>query len=191
MARKKSSESRSRARFDLLKDLIFILIGAAIAIALAKSGWLDTVLGFLGSVPVASFVAGIFFTSAFTIAPSSVALSHLAESSPLPTVALWGALGALCGDLILFFFIRDRFADDLRHSLKPSLLKHIMSSFHLGFMKWLAPILGAFIIASPLPDEIGLTLMGLSRVRLVVLIPVSFVMNVVGIYALVWFAHSV
>ena len=191
MATKKVPRSQSRARLHLLKDLFFILTGAVIAIALAKSGWLDVILAFLGSVPVASFIAGIFFTSAFTIAPSSVALSHLIESSSLLTVALWGALGALCGDLILFFFIRDRFAEDLQHSLKPSLLKHIMSSFHLGFMKWLAPILGAFIIASPLPDELGLTLMGLSRVRLAVLIPVSFIMNALGIYALVWFAHSV
>ena len=191
MATRTSSRGRSRARLSLLKDIFFILIGAAIAIILAKTGTLDGILAFLGSVPVASFVAGVFFTSAFTIAPSSVALSHLIESSSLSTVALWGALGALCGDLILFFFIRDRFADDLRRSLRPSLLKHIMSSFHLGFMKWLSPILGAFIIASPLPDELGLTLMGLSRVRLAVLIPLSFVMNALGIYALVWFAQSV
>jgi hypothetical protein len=49
-------------------------------------------------------------------------------------------------------------------------------------------VLGAFIIASPLPDELGLTLMGMSKVRLAVLVPVSFVMNAVGIYLLVWFA---
>jgi hypothetical protein len=135
-------------------------------------------------------VSGIFFTSAFTIAPASVALSHLASTSAsIGIVAFWGALGAMCGDLMLFFFIRDRFADDLIASVKPSFAKHVLHSFHLGFLKWLSPLIGAAIIASPLPDELGLTLMGLSKTRVAVLLPVSFVMNMIGIYGLVWFAH--
>ena len=100
------------------------------------------------------------------------------------TVILWGALGALSGDIILFFFIRDRFADDLKNSLKPSFVRHIARSFHFGFLKWLAPILGAVVIASPLPDELGLTLLGLSKTRLAFLVPISFVMNALGIYLL-------
>lgn len=186
-----TSHTRRHARTDLVKDVIFILIGAAIALILSRIGALDAIIAALGHPAVASFVAGVFFTSAFTIAPSAVALSRIIASAPIHTVALWGALGALCGDLILFFFIKDRFAEDLRRSLRPSLAKHIFSSFHLGFMKWLSPILGALIIASPLPDELGLTLMGLSRVRLIVLVPISLAMNAFGIYALVWFANTV
>lgn len=182
---------RVTARHQLFRDCLYILLGIVIALALAQSGVLDIILSLLGSGPAASFIAGIFFTSAFTIAPSSIALVRLAEMTPIPTVALWGALGALCGDLLLFFFIRDRFADDLRRSLRPSFLKHILHSFHLGFMKWVWPILGALIIASPLPDELGLTLMGLSKTRLVFLIPISFAMNMLGIYLLVWFASIV
>lgn len=190
MTKTSSARIRRRARYDLVKDIVFILIGAAIALMLARTGGLDIIISWFDNSAVASFVAGIFFTSAFTIAPSAVALSHIIGHASPHTVALWGALGALCGDLALFFFIKDRFAEDLRTSLRPSLAKHILSSFHLGFMKWLAPFLGALIIASPLPDELGLTLMGLSRVRLAVLIPVSYVMNAVGIYALVWFANT-
>ena len=73
--------------------------------------------------------------------------------------------GAMLGDLIIFFFIRDRFADDIIHSMKPSVSRHVLNSFHLGFLKWISPILGALIIASPLPDEFGLTLLGLSKTR--------------------------
>lgn len=178
----------NKARRALARDIIFILLGVFIALVLVKTGFIDGMLNVLGSGAFASFVAGIFFTSAFTIAPSSVALARLIETVPIHSVAIWGALGALCGDLVLFFFIKDRFAEDLKRSLKPSLLKHILASFHLGFMKWLSPFLGALIIASPLPDELGLTLMGMSKVRLAILIPVSFVMNAVGIYALVWLA---
>jgi hypothetical protein len=54
-------------------------------------------------------------------------------------------------------------------------------------MKWISPILGALIIASPLPDEFGLALLGLSRTRISILIPVSFIMNFLGVYLLLWF----
>jgi hypothetical protein len=75
--------------------------------------------------------------------------------------------------------------------MKPNMVKHFFHSLHLGFMKWLSPIVGALIIASPLPDEFALTLMGLSKVRLAVLIPISFIMNMLGIYFIVWFSHII
>lgn len=182
---------RKTARSQLARDIIYILLGACLAIVLVRTGALDSLLNLLGNGAIAAFIVGIFFTSAFTIAPSSVAIAHMAQSTPMGTIVLWGALGALCGDLILFFFIRDRFSEDLRNSLKPSFIKHVMRSFHLGFLKWLAPLVGAVIIASPLPDELGLALMGLSRTKLAVLIPVSFVMNAFGVYLLARLAISV
>ncbi len=151
---------------------------------------MDAFVKLLGNSTIASFVSGIFFTSAFTLAPASVALAHITKVAPLHEVALWGGLGAMCGDLVLFLFIRDKFALDITAALKPSFARHIMNSFHLGFMKWLSPLIGAAIIASPLPDELGLALMGLSRTRILILLPVTFVMNVIGIYIVAMFAHT-
>jgi hypothetical protein len=179
---------RSRARRELIKDFLLILIGVAFALFLGTSGFLDQLIALIGNTAIASFAAGIFFTSVFTLGPASVTLVHVAEHGPLMSVAIWGATGAVCGDLILFFFIRDHFAEHLTKSLKPSSVRSFLSSFHLGFMKWLSPILGALIIASPLPDEFGLALLGLSKIRLAVLIPISFAMNMLGIYGLVWVA---
>ena len=184
-------KSQKRARQQLFKDLLLIAIGAIVGIILSRIGLIDWLVAILGGNVLASFIAGIFFTSAFTIAPATVGLAHLAGSLPAGTIALWGALGAVCGDLVLFFYIRDRFADDVMQSMRPSLVKHIVNSFHLGFLKWLSPIIGALIIASPIPDEFGLALMGLSKTRLSVLIPVSFAMNMLGIYLIIWFAHIV
>ena len=175
----------NKARKELIKDLVLVIVGGFIAFALAKLGFIDWLVSLVGNVVVSSFLAGIFFTSAFSIAPAAIALVHI--NGPTQVVALWGALGALCGDLILFYFIRDRFADHLLQSLRPSFTRHILTSFHLGFMKWLAPVLGALIIASPLPDELALTLMGISKTKLTILIPVAFVMNLIGILALLNF----
>ena len=181
----------ARARAELTKDLILIVIGFGCALFLSKAGILDDIISVLGGGVVASFFAGIFFTSAFTLGPATVALTHIASYTPISVVALWGGLGALCGDLVLFFFIRDRFTDDLMRALKPSFVKHLMRSLHFGFLKWLSPVIGALIIASPLPDELGVALMGLSKTRLAVLVPVSFTMNMLGIYLVGWFANLI
>lgn len=173
-----------------IHDVFMIVVGVIIAILLSKMGVIDYVISlFRDYYILASFITGIFFTSAFTLAPSSIALVHLAKDFPLHGVAFWGGLGAMCGDLILFFFIRDRFASDLMKVLKPSTVKYIFKSLHFGFMKWLSPLLGALIIASPLPDEFGVTLLGMSKIKIAVLIPITLFMNILGIYLLIGFSN--
>jgi hypothetical protein len=183
------SRSRLKARRELIKDIGYICIGIFLAIVAVQGGAVDLIISLLGGSTIASFVAGIFFTSAFTLAPAAVALAHISLDVPLAQVAFWGGLGAMCGDLLLFLFIRDKFAKDLQGAFRPSFAHHVVNSFHLGFMKWLSPLIGAAIIASPLPDEFGLALMGLSRTRIIVLMPISFAMNVIGIYIVAAFAH--
>ena len=183
-------KGKSKNAYALVHDVIMIAIGLVIAIFLSKVGFIDYVVSiFRDYYIVASFLTGIFFTSAFTLAPASISLIHISESAPIFPVVFWGGLGAMCGDLILFFFIKDRFAKDLMSVIKPSKVKYLLRSFHFGFLKWLSPILGALIIASPLPDEFGITLLGMSKVRLIILIPVSFIMNMLGIYLLIEFSH--
>jgi hypothetical protein len=181
---------KNKARQELTKDVALIFLGAIIAFTLSQLGIIAWVIGLIGNEILASFFSGIFFTSVFTIAPASIALTDISGVS-IMSISFWGALGALCGDLVLFFFIRDRFAKDVMASMKPSVLKSIFKTFHFGFMKWLSPIIGALIIASPLPDEFGLALLGFSRTKLSLLVPISFVMNFIGIYALLWFVNMV
>lgn len=174
----------------IIHDLLMIFVGIVFAIIFVRTGLLDLIIGAVKDYYIiASFIAGIFFTSAFTIAPSSIALVNIANYAPIPGVALFGALGAMCGDLILFFFIRDRFAEDIMKIVKRSTIRQILHSFHFGFLKWLSPLLGAFIIASPIPDEFAITLFGISRLKLAVLIPLTFIMNSIGIYALIGFSY--
>jgi hypothetical protein len=174
--------SRAHAKRNLEEDLVAIGVSVLLAWFLISSGALSSILAEtnFGKI-VESFVIGFFFTSAFTIAPAAVFLAELSRTiSPL-VVALVGALGAMCGDLILFLFIKDRLAVDIEALFKKRVVRHFLNSFHLGFWKWLAPLLGALIIASPIPDEFGISLLGLSRVRIIVLLPIAFVMNFLGI----------
>ncbi len=178
---------------ELEKDLGFIALGIFIAIILMKLGLVDRLLSFFDSYEVLmSFVAGIFFTSAFTIGPSSIVLVSLADSNPLWVLVISGGLGAMFGDALLFLFIKDRFALDLLHIFKKSkLTRELWKSLHFGFMKWLLPLVGALVIISPLPDEIGLALLGFSRMRLTLLLPIAFVMNSLGIAIMVYISRLI
>ncbi len=174
----------------LVRDVVMIAIGIVIALILSKIGFIDRIIFFFKDYyMVASFIAGLFFTSVFTIAPASVTLVHIAQDSPSTSVVLWGGLGAMVGDLVLFLFIKDHFAEDLKKAIGSKTARYFLKSLHFGFMRWLSPVIGALIIASPLPDEFGLTLLGMSKVKTVILIPIALVMNMLGIYLLIQFSH--
>lgn len=176
----------------VLRDVFFVFFSIILAIFLARSGlivkFVDAAAGY-GAL--ASLLSGMFFTSIFTIAPSTVALATVSQSFPPILVALWGGLGAMIADLIIFLFIRERIYVDVGGLMKKSLRRHFLSLFHYGFIKWVVLIAGAFIVASPIPDEIGLALIGLSRVKIIYILPVVFVLHSVGIFLFVLAARAV
>lgn len=166
----------------LLRDLLFVGASVVLAYFLVQSGTLHELLVSVRSVALwGPLLAGFFFTSAFTTPFAMVTLGEMSLSMPLLHVALVGALGSLAGDLALFFFLKDTFGRDLHEYLKRHPHRRIRKFFHLRLFRWLTPVLGALIIASPLPDELGLAMMGVARIKLRVLIPISLVLNFAGI----------
>ncbi|HEY4500718.1 MAG TPA: hypothetical protein VJI70_00395 [Candidatus Paceibacterota bacterium] len=168
---------------NLKRDAGIILISIIAAILMDKTGAIEGLLSLTRGVWfLDSFVAGLFFTSIFTTAPAIVALGHIAQSSQsvLP-VALLGGLGALCGDLIIFQFMRDKLGEDIIRLVNSSGDGRLRSFMRLKMFRWSTFFLGALVLSSPLPDELGLAMMGLSRARISILIPISFAFNSFGI----------
>lgn len=178
---------------NLERDLLIIVISIFFAIAIVRLGVIQDIVSSIDELKIiGSFIAGFFFTSAFTIAPAAIALSEISQTTSPLLVAFWGALGSVVGDLVIFLFIRDRFADDIMqalHTLKNE--KKIIHFFKRGFFRWLSPILAALIIASPLPDEFGIALMGISKVRMSLFIPICFVMNFFGILIIALISRAI
>jgi hypothetical protein len=173
-------------------DALIILLSIIGAYLIVRTGALSSFVSLSqGMVIIAAFVAGIFFTSMITAAAAAVALATLGGTENIWLISFIGALGAVCGDMILFLFIRDTITEDLKAVIKSTTLKRLTSYLHGGFFRWIAPIIGGIIIASPLPDEVGLALMGMSKVRSYYVIPLSFVMNLIGIWAIISIAHAV
>ncbi len=166
----------------LIKDTETILISVAVALIILKTNILSDIIVSTKSAMLGSFIAGIFFTSAFTTAPAIVALGQIAQMQSLFLTALLGGLGAVLGDLLIFRFLRDKLGEHLAELIKEKGYgRRIKTLFKLKLFRWLTFLVGGFIIASPLPDELGIGLMGFAKMKTTTFIVISFVFNFLGI----------
>lgn len=172
--------------YHFLRDVFIVAGSIALAIFLVKAGavekFLDTTSGFK---IVASFIAGMFFTTVFTVAPATIALIALAKSFSPVYVGLIGAFGAMLIDFAIFRFFRDKMSRDASGAFTQKTKKRLQALFRYGFLKWFFVLVGGLIIASPLPDELGLALFGLAKIKNSLLLPLLFVMNFLGILIIV------
>ena len=167
---------------SLARDLALVVFSILIAIIFAKTGALQDLITSTQEVRfIGSFIAGILFVSVFTAAPATVALGEIAQSNSIITVAIIGGLGALIGDLLIFRFVRDKVSQDFSYLVKLSRTERFFSVFKLKLFRCLIPFVGALIVASPFPDEVGLAMLGLSKTKTSVFIPLSFFLNLIGI----------
>jgi len=167
---------------NLVRDLVLVILSIFVAIILAKTGALQDLITSTQEMRfIGSFIAGIFFVSVFTAAPATVALGEIAQSNSVIVVAILGGLGALIGDLIIFRFVEDRVSEHFSYLIKVSKTERIVSIFKLKLFRWIIPFVGALVIASPLPDEIGVAMLGLSKMKNSYFILLSFLLNSAGI----------
>lgn len=167
---------------ELAKNLIIVIASIFAAVLLAKSGVVGVILTQTKEIEIlASFIGGFFFTSLFTVAPATVVLAEIAQENSPFLVAALGGLGAVAGDLILFKFLKSHLTDQLINLFSHPKSERLLKLFHLNIFHWLMVFVGAVVIASPLPDELGLMLMGLGELNTRFLIPLSFVLNSLGI----------
>jgi hypothetical protein len=174
-----------------LKDAAIIFLSIIIAVLLVKTGVLGDLLATAGGFKFfGSFIAGIFFTSIFTTAPATVTLGEIARVEPLwPTVFLGGA-GAALGDLLIFGFVKDSLSRNLSALINHFPSRRLRHVFRLKFFRWFIAFLGALVVASPLPDELGLAMMGLSKMKNSVFIPLSFLIDSFGVLIVCLIARS-
>lgn len=175
---------RSKNKLLLLKDIIIIIFSIIVAILFIKTDVITHFLPNSDSSPIiGSLIAGFFFTSVFTTAPAIVALGEIASHSSVWTTAIFGTIGAILGDLVIFHFIKDRFASHINAALRHNKFRlKLKEFFQWKYMYWFTFLVGGLIIASPLPDEVGISMLGFQKIKTSWFILVSFIFNFIGIY---------
>lgn len=185
--------TKNKNNIFLLQDLAIILLSIVFAITLIKFTPLEQIVTATeGAERIASFISGMFFTSVFTTSPAIAVLSEIGQKYSIINTAFFGALGAVIGDLIIFRFVRDRFSVHLMTLLKQKgSIKRFTHLFKLPFFRWFTFFIGGIIIASPLPDELGISILGFSKVKPWLFVFVSFVFNFIGIYLIITAARII
>lgn len=182
---------KRRARDHLLIDLGLIALSILFAYVLIKTHALSALITSTAELElIGTFVAGMFFTSIFTTAPAMATLGEISLTQPILLTALVGALGSAVGDLIIYRFVRDRVASDIIELLREEgVLRRARKIFVFKHYRYLTLLLGGLILASPLPDELAIALLGFAHMKTRYFAYLSFAFNFFGIVGISYTAR--
>lgn len=168
------------------KNLITLALSIVFALILSRFEAFHTFLLSLGGMGyLGAFLAGILFVSTFTVATGAVILLVLAEKLSPVEIGIIAGLGAVVGDLLIFRFIKDNLMEEITPIYDRLGGSHLTKLLSTKYFSWTFPVFGAIVIASPLPDELGVSLMGIAKMKTYQFIILSFILNAVGIFLIV------
>jgi hypothetical protein len=167
------------------KNITLLAISIVVFFILAETASFKTFIANFGEWGYAgAIITGIFSVMTFTAAPALAVLYAFSERLNPLELSLLAGLGSVVGDFIIFSFFKDTIFTELEpiiEKLSHSPISHI---FHSRYFIWLTPVVGALIIASPLPDELGVPLLSANKMKKWHFIILSFILNSLGIWLL-------
>lgn len=169
------------------KNLTFVFLSVIFAFLVSRIDGFHSFLLNLGSLGYfGAFIAGGLFVSTFTVATGALILFTLAQTlSPLE-IGIIAGFGAVFGDFTIFRFVKDDLTSEITCIYNHIDCKHhFRKVLHSKYFSWTLPVVGAIIIASPFPDEIGVSLMGISKMKTYKFLMISFVLNFIGIFLII------
>ncbi len=166
------------------KNLTYLGISLVISFFLFRIQFFQDFLSHLGNYGYfGALVGGALFVSTFTVSIGAVVLLFLAKTLNPIEIGLIAGVGAVLSDLTIFHFVRNKgLMSEIKHFFHYFGGDKISHLIHTKYFSWTLPVIGALIIASPLPDELGVSLMGISKMKTQDFILLSFVLNSIGIF---------
>lgn len=166
--------------------IILLITFIALAYFIFKN---PVVYGFLSNLRGLSYlgvlIAGMLFAFGFT-APFAVGFFIALNPSNIFIAGILGGLGALISDFLIFKFIKLSFEKEFRKLRNTKLIKETDYLFEnvVGhkIKIYLMYVFAGFLIASPLPDEAGVTILaGLTKIKPEIFALLSIILNTTGI----------
>ena len=169
------------------KNITYMGVSVLIAWILLQNQYARYVLTHLGNYGyIGAFIGGILFVSTFTVSVGTVLLLILTSSLHPVEIGLIAGIGAVLGDVFIFQTIRNKgLIEEISHIFHYFGGERISHLIHTKYFSWSLPVIGALIIASPLPDELGVGLMGISKLKTYQFILLSFFLNSIGIFLVI------
>lgn len=131
------------------------------------------------------FLAGMLFSFGFTT-PFAVGYFITVNPENIILAAALGGVGAYLSDLFIFKLIKISFMNEFKKLKHTKPLKKIEALFHTKLKHilqiYLLYVFAGFVIASPLPDELGVSMLaGLTHIKIGAFTLVSIFCNTIGI----------
>lgn len=169
----------------IVLKIIGIVVSVCVAVYIVQTDVVGTLLVHLRDFQLlGSFVAGFFFTSFFTAVPSIAVLGEIMRATPVWQVALIGGLGAALGDYVILRVIHKSLDEETKNLLRQPRFGGFKKIVKTKLFHRTSLFFGAVCISSPLPDELGLILIGINKVSPIKLFLILFVMHSIGIAAI-------
>lgn len=167
-------------------NLIAMIASIAITIFLAQSSAFSQFILGLGSYryPMA-FVAGIMFVMTFAAPVGGLILTLLAKQMPFALLVAISGMGAVLADYTILKSLNQEFLEEIEDVLNEFHGKKLIHIFQSPMFRWTLPLLVAFIIISPLPDNLAVGLLGMSRIAPHRFAFSSMLFNTVGIVCMI------
>ena len=169
--------------------LVLLVILVIISYIVFRNPHVNILVQGLGNLDyIGLFIAGLLFSFGFTT-PFAIGFFLISNPSNIYLAALIGGLGALISDFAIFKIIKFSFMDEFNllqktepvRGIEKIMTSHLPSRIKLYFLY----VFSGIIIASPLPDELGVTMLaGLSHIRASIFLLISLICNTLGILVL-------
>lgn len=168
------------------KGLTLIFISIFLTFFLSENNSLNQTILNVSTIPIiGSFIAGILYVSASTAPFGVFLLLGLSKTLPTVEIAIIAGLGGAVADFVLFRFFKGDLIGEITPIYNRLGGEHLTRLMHHKYFRWSLPIIGAIIIASPFPDELGVTLMGISKIKTYQFVLLSLILDIGGVFLLV------
>lgn len=166
------------------KYTIIFIITFVVAFFVGRMSIFNNLMGSVSdtSKVIYTFITGAFYSFSFTSGVAVVLFSKMTiKANEILLFSMVGALGGLLADLLILRFIKNVLFHELGHHVRNLINRWT----HNGIMKVFLFLVGCVIVASPFPDEIGLTLMGLSKTNYMKTIALVYLIDVIGTFIII------
>lgn len=176
--------------------LILFCLSILIAYYLFSNPLIQNIISKIGALNyLGSFISGILISFGFS-APFAVGYFITSHTENIFLLAIAGGLGATIGDQFIFKIIKFSFMNEFARIKKINLMKKIRKIVYnnksLLVKHYLIYTFAGILIATPLPDEIGVSMLaGLTTINAKKLAILSFILHTIFIFLMLYLGKAI
>ncbi|MFA6185399.1 MAG: hypothetical protein WCT51_02835 [Candidatus Shapirobacteria bacterium] len=168
-------------------NYIMLFLGVGLAILLSQNQLFNKFVLSLGQYSyISAIIAGAMFVCTFTVATGGLIILTLAKTLNPTELIFFGMVGAVIFDMFVFKSIKNTVDQKIKEVFKNHQFSYFKKILHTKYFAWMEPLIGILVFISPLPDELGISLLGLSKLKAYQFLFISILNHSIGMSFIVY-----